>query len=1072
MPIPLPSLFELDVAVLPGRPFSAVSFEPPSDLVSLHKQLFDRWSKDWRMQGRVALSLRWRMSPDLGFPPDSFSVLRRRRFQPQLVPVGGPTEVTISNQGSFTWTGGPLMDLGFQGSSAAGMTLSARNEKDEELSGQRITVPAGSNNLAIRFHCPNIRSVRVTGAGTIKNVLGVTLANFVNAPSSGAWEPVKESPNVPILFHPTNLQNAKARAYHRLALASLLWTPPSPVGGFSWSPVQVGLFLTQLQSDGLVSALADMMAKDPKDRATYLFESSEPDDVKSDQNSNPPRNNTATVKMPLLPVTLMAASMDAWLSLAIGTGSTEFEEKTGDPMSGALMPPTPANLLYDYMVTAEFDAPGVQPNKIQACAVATPPAFPPGTPTGWSAKLDNDMWNRPPNPARPQRRIRPELVNDAYRDDVALRWSRRAEESPYGYHVAVQRGSGNASPLNSARAGLWAPFLPTYRTEAVAEDREFHAHRDRTCPVPMKKVNSPVPSTYHVSHMDCFGRSTPWVSTPFSSAAEPPQVPSLISIRREGVDVIVEWTWNRSDRSWGEAQNPGQKQGKIEFKLGVFAPGATLPDPKTMPTLLTLLPPVVISHSELPKLPGDIDTPDTIGYRTTIKNFPLSFANAVDGWVDLVVFARATSWVDPDEWSEFSLPAIAQLADPTPPPEPQVTPQITWTATPDATNVARAVLPFPSVANATGYAVYRASETALRLALAELGPSHLVTDPPALSDWPLRLNQLVAAVQNQPLLRDVFLRVNSTLSPTPRVEAELSGDSADLWAYYVKAVSATNVESAASAVTYVAVPQPLVPRTPHLDVLPKDDKKDAMSTVAASIFTDRHADAIELWVTRNRTLTDDTGKLGPPQIVLTKRLAWSKVPESSRIEVGLDSKFAAPSPLTLARSWRPYYLCARAISSPEENSGFSKGQSAISNVAELYLLPHGLPDLVAGRSRIAPPSRRFVSVLTSAEISESPLGEHRLEFFILASPTAKLEPQDEWILHTPKSKNGRISRGPVKNAGRWTYELSVPMLTGMVLARLTDPGGRVTEVLQDLRMRQINTGGRGSDLTQGGFNRL
>jgi len=960
-------------------------------------------------------------------------------------------KIVVAAQQNIEWGRVPQIDLAFKITPQANaVTCLALDDLGDPLPNESVTIAGGSPAVRVWFHAPNICALRVVGACTVESVTGFALLALVRMTD---WKPVQLSPVVPLAFDAPS--NGEGLAFHRLSVARS-YTPSAPLLGVFLDP-DPAQFLAALKGDagdvnkGILGRLAKMMASTlppAPAQSQYQFPETAPDGP-----------------WPVGPVMLMSAGLDNWLALALGLGSTEDERQArapdgpaaaAVPPSDFLMPIRAAQVAFDYMVTADFDSPvrfGAAP-KISLAAVANPPSFPVDAPDSLTA-------TRADFPVGTPRRLRPANRDEAYLDEVQLKWKRDQSGVPYAFAVAAAYPGRAPALLNTRRANSFAPFLPVRRPQADADEAQFHSHIDRQCPVPVTQAASPATTNYSCAHVDVFGRWSAWSNAAYACVATGPHMPGVLRVTPSGdmKSADVEWNWDSSDRALNQ----------IEFRAGFFIPvKAPKPDPNqpafvldTQLPIKNLLSPADTAaalaapvNPPAPPIPNDpLPTPpEPPRYRTTIQLPPPDFSKGVQ--LNLMVFARAAEKVDPASWSRFAGPASAVLADPTPPPPPAIGPPLRWTSIPDARNTARALLTFPAVAGARGYAVYRCSETAIRAAAGLPAPAQRTAIARRIE-----LNSAISRLDYQ----NLFLRINATLFPDPHIEVEISGDSLVLYAYYVTAINQNNVESTPSPITFVGVPRRLTPPTPVLQTIPG-------SPNILRVPVDTNYDFVSLYRCKSLNLAKDVALMGPPVATQTPPAFILSVDTGnigSNIAFGLagattggappapaatPAAVAAPPVINIEfkdnplPGWQPYYYRVVARSNPALAAGWLPASSTPSRAAEVYVLPPDPPDLQP-ESVTRPPLGQglIVSVRSKADIRTSPLGDHRLEFFALVFTPAIAPGQAPDVATTLSSLTAAVSRSDRDANGRWGYTCKIGIATNIVV-RLTDPAGRVTEL--------------------------
>jgi hypothetical protein len=143
------------------------------------------------------VSLRWRVSPQIGVPRVPFEVWRRpleKRGPHRSLPI----TVTVTTESTVEWGAQPLIELVITATPAAGGTLrlQALDDHLDPIVGEQVLVSAPQ---PVRFHTPNMCALRVTGNGTVSNLELFPMADYAN---DGGWELI-ETVGLPFHLHET-----------------------------------------------------------------------------------------------------------------------------------------------------------------------------------------------------------------------------------------------------------------------------------------------------------------------------------------------------------------------------------------------------------------------------------------------------------------------------------------------------------------------------------------------------------------------------------------------------------------------------------------------------------------------------------------------------------------------------------------------------------------------------------------------------------------------------------------------------------------------------------------------------
>jgi hypothetical protein len=1021
----------------------------------------------------VPVALRWVTVPDIGFPRTRFEVWRRPRVEkPSTRLLDGPLVVT-GGTAVGGWAAGEMYEVHVDAAPAAGATLTvdALDVHGHAIPGQRIvfTAPARGG-----FRSPGIAALRAHGSGS----LGVPLGSPQNEVANAAdWErvqvvglPLAKTEIAPPVYDPTpqgyeppSLDGLDA-ALLRLAISRVLRTPIPPTGVAdiptpAWdAPDPVG-FMQRLR--GVSPALVPLIAKclgasDDTDlaRLQALFEADAllPGVRQADVPGATPGTDPTRIRLPVAGVAMLSAGSDSDAATGLGYGTVDFAERRPLGDSHVVVPPGTVRTAYDYMVTAPYVFPLFGPVDLAALAQVRPLPEP-----AQALQAARRQGNRAPGRDQPAT------------ESVQLSW--RLSTLPQGYGALVSRGPGAAAILNAPRlAGGYDPFIPL-RPQSVDREPPAGARTTFTDPVSTVPIAGSATSRYLVAGLDVFGRWSPWRLILYTSSAPPVQIPGLFAATlwtdvaaRSGrlvpatLEVEIAWDW--SDRS------PDRIELTAAFTSPTAPPPATpaagVPFGPTGPVVVRFAaggaPFIASGHAgTVAAVPTHPPDPDRRRYRLALTGVTCDYTTA--GEVALAVWARGVEAVRPAVPSAATGPRVARAPDPIPPDPPTLPPiDLLWTALPDATGHARAVLRWPAVSGASGYVVWEATETAVRNAVDPAAPAPAPGTTMLARAGALR-SLLTAGVQSQARSLVAFSRLRDRLIPATELELELPGAADTLYAYRVSAVTAANVESPRSpAVALVAVPHRVVPGRPRLLL------RTAAGGIDVILLPGKGAVPAGFRVHRVRRegLAAEIGMMGPPVLDETAT-GWHahdvpRRPGSSEADKGKSILDPVPE------SWYAYHYRVVAVGAPDPPNGGLAGESEPSATA-VGVRPPSVPPLLDTVSTIGNGTNKVLSFRTNLPVRPSPAGRAKIAIVRLAAPAAgaRLERSPVLTVESDAVEQGnpltplasptaeqlaampKIRRGAPDTQGRCTYTVRMRAEVKQGFVVVTDPLSRSVE---------------------------
>ncbi len=1033
----------------------------------------------------LPVGLRWTMLPEFGFPRQPFRVYRRVRKYSMDKLVTTPLSVSGAANVPFPTE---MYVLEVQVTLAAGqsLTLEPRDRNGQALPGTRQVLTAIGT---ARFRSPFMASLHCAGAGTVNYVLGTPTDSVVNA---NDWQLVQIvglpfPPGVTTAYSsalqgfassPTRPDLA---AFQRLLLGYYLkppvpdlgaaplatpdWEAPRPDKYVQYLTTDPGSLLVDIQKCLEVS---DDSSWNPADRQpAYIAERT----VSGIHQTGVAPSTSGTARFPVVASTLLQVSSDSFGSLALGYGTYDFARMIDQPTL-AVVP-----LAYDYKVEAEYV---LRPSE----HLELPELFGSYSERHIFAALSEGM----PAPAVPAdlrertlRKNRPESRDGQASEAVKI--SCRQPELPEAWGLVVSRQAGHAEWLNTENffsEKSYQPYLTRApQNELPGEDTGRFNYVDGETPLPPYGTS---PVRYFVAGLDVFGRWSAFRDISHTSEALPSQRPIINTVKLALPDpnvfppptpaavdcrLEIEFSWEWSDRRAAQIQFSGQ------FYTARTTPPAAAPAGFSVHSSNAAHPFVTVtfdmngnptgtdlgSVSRLADVPPDGPAlpppPGLVQYRLEIPVVTAVFPSGDPHAVGYAAYVRGLERLRQPvtEYSPWSPPATSEMPDPRKPAVVTLPADVQWTALPDATKKARGRLSWPSAANALGYIVWEASETALRFALGD----YLRTSFPGdQSRWllPLSDSHVARATQLRGLLLQpeyaqlcakAFTRYNRELLPATFVELELAGSSEGLTVFRVSSVNRSNIESDKSAPVFFAVPRLNRPVAPNLSLKPNG------TGIEVQVLGNSPATTVgyRVYRTRKPPLSRDVGAKGLPAF-REDNPGWQNFTASMLNGPALSGKKIL-DPMAV-RSWRPLYYQVTAIGTADPARGTYAAESAGSSTRLAYWAPD-VPPLLALTGPVALP---VVHLRTDLPFHAVELGKALIEVFrteTIPGTGVVKTPLGQWIADalppaSPPPAAPRLENLVTTAAtGITTFDLVLPAGVASGIVRVTDPLGRSTSIM-------------------------
>jgi hypothetical protein len=990
----IPELFSLSMCELTDL----LSPTQIAGLIDYYRTIIvDEDERFWQATHGRAISLRWSTYPGLGFPRQPFKVYRRDAGIQNFVEL--TSEVfTIFDQSIITWQNLKMyrVRLGAIPDPGEALDIEALNYADQVIPGQRVHV-AGEGEQEIYLYGPGIAKLRVTGKGTIKSVYGVNQHDLANATD---WEGPIETVGLPFRADgidppyynnisqgfPSATVPGDQAALIRLEILRHLHQPPPGALSFGitvpdWPAINPNEYI-QFMRENLPSPIklikdCLMNSDDTNDenlQAVYIHQQPDlrgihqPDIPYEDEE---PDTEPMTMDIPVALVHMLSAANDGKSATALGYGTFDLSPRSLTPLPPEKHVPPSYQPYYDYMIVNSFTIPRFpEPLELAALGLIIPYPDPPEQLT-----VETKGQNRPP--AR----------NRKSTESVEVSWD--LGQFSQGYGIIKKENLLSPRFLNTSLwlpSGGYVPFIGRrmfYDEGAPPFDEKRVVFIDAISLLPLTGTED---SDYLIAGIDVFGRWTEWRQITHTANAPDLTKPGLHTARfipnfdTNGNRIIsdkleIEFSWDWSDRTPGKIELYG-KFVAIDYDPKLVTPfteGFALSQTYAPGSIIPII--ITFDIDENPVInsghAGDVirvvttqddDTEDTDRrkYRLTVYGMDFDFEAAPEEKPEIayIVYARGEEEQRPGEIDECGVvgPLIARDYDPFPPDTPPLPDRLPdWTALPDATGRARAVLGWTGVLGAAGYVIWEATETTL---LSTLGASYSALDLSITQ----RATELAQKIRESSVSleksRDAFSRLNAELITDTSLEIDVPGGLDTFYVYRVSVVSHNNEESALSdGIVMFAVPRRIEPDQPQLILRAIDDPDGSDDKKILIMILQRSGHEVagyKVSRVQNKILTYGPGMMGPPKFnpdtsgwIHSDDPAWDDYTTMYLADVAEESTIKGKALIdpSATESWYPYFYRAVAIAEADPNEGKLAGESEPSTVQEVFLIPSANPSL-------------------------------------------------------------------------------------------------------------------------------
>ena len=734
-------------------------------------------------------------------------------------------------------------------------------------------------------------------------------------------------------------------------------------------------------------------------------------------------DSPAVFSVPVVGSTMLSVATDSEAATALGYGTIDFPDAVHEDELNKLnqfLPTDERPPAHDYMVTGVFTLPltshipGID-RDVELAALARPhrPPQPPANTRIVNLNINNvpdrKHFNRPPAMDQPTT----EAVNITW--DLA--------DKPQGYLIARSIDDGDFQVLNS-RSGLYPDENGHYlyypqQPPGDAGDIPVDAKCEFTVAVSPVPLNGMIAHDFRIIARDVFGRWSDWKRVIYNATAIPPlrvdihelelgpapPVPGAAFGTPVSGFLRLDFSWDWSDRSPARIEFAGEFKGledDFETDSTVFHAGLTGTsqplaiefNPDGSPYIASahhgtegteeskvtfvIVPPPEETESEPPEetVESEAFSPDVRRYRIMLRGVEYNFGTAKG--ISFTVRGRARESVRPvadDSFGPWSAPPrTGRCFNPHTPESPVLPAEVVWTALPDATGRARAMLRWDSVNGASGYFVWRSNETALRRALHSHPEIDEVPKTSSLVERATYLRDLLDPDLQEPgggdenlnQLRSLnaFTRLNEVAITSTAIEVDIPGDSEVVYAYRISAVTEANMESPRSDdIFWVAVPKANIPEAPNLLLRKSGTEDGGIRIHCHSVQGTRTPAGYRIYRRYGAKIIDDLGLMGPP-VIDYDDLGWQEFdgPQPLRDSAGFCRSIDDP----VSPGWQPYTYMVTAIGRNtlgrvDVDREYS-GESCPSSLQHFLLPPPYPPDISRARFSESPDG-------TSADIS-------------------------------------------------------------------------------------------------------
>jgi hypothetical protein len=1064
---------------------------------------------------QTPVGLRWTMMPAFGFPRRPFRVYRRRQeYKTQVVldKAEALTGIRVFNFAPFDMYVVAIRATLFLPGQV--MLINAQDSAGRNIPGKQYVLTS-SGQVIIRS--PFISRLVFSGLGTIENIVGVTTRSVLEASDWQLIQIVGlPFPNGRTTAYNSEAQgfaSGLARA-DRAALLRLLMgyhiMPPAPELGDpalstpGWQAPDPKQYVDYLVHDSSSLLFDIQKCLENTNDSSWNPAERQPAFIAERHISGIYQRGIApttagVARFPVVASALLQVSTDSFGSLALGYGTYDFANQTQVATSTAALAAIVQNIVrgFDYKVEAPFILrPGID--------IDLPGLFEFFSEKHVFTALSEDL----PLPApaadlrAPTLRVNRPLERDGVATEaVKISWAK--PELPEAWGLAVSRNPGHSEWLNTENFFSEKSYQPYVTREPENEEPgadtgRFH-YVDPELELPLF---GSAPTRYFVAGIDIFGRWSAFREIPHTGLAISPQRPVIHSIKLAlpnpdgpypppapadvSVNLEIEFSWEWSDRRAAQIQLAGQ------FFTAKTTPPPAAPagfsihsnnaphlvvtiafDLDGNPTSCDLG--TVTRLADVPPAPGDpplAPAPALIQYRLVVENLTAVFPAGDPHAVAYAAYIRGLERVrvpvvefspwppilvsPPGVTPEVFLPtAASEMPDPRRPAVVSLPAEVQFTAFPDATKKARGRLSWPAAANALGYIVWEASETALRAALDQYlkdqfpadDSRHLLPLSATLVERATQLRDLLAQEEYAQLSAKAFARYTKDLLTATSVELELVGSSEILTVFRVSSVNRSNLESDKSGPVFFAVPRLNRPLAPNLALKPNGAGVEVRVLGNSPAATTA---GYRVYRMRKTPFSSDVGSKGAP-VFLETDAGWQAFTQAMLNGPTLSGRKIL-DPLA-GRSWKPLYYQVTAVGSPDAARGLYAGESAGSPTRETYFPPETLPLLEKTED---PPVLPVLRLRTDIPFHPVSLGPAQIELFSTEFTPGvgvqktllqqwKADVLDLEMPAPPAPRIENLNTDPL--TGISTFDLVLDAATTAGIVRVTDPLGRSTSVI-------------------------
>ncbi len=1045
---------------------------------------------DYQGKNRYSLQLRWMLHREVGMPTEPFLVwYRQQNYKGIKLNYTMHVQSYLGGALVVEWPEATMSKVAIQVTATSSGTIMAWAGSPSLLNMTGITSVTPGNTVIV-INASAIDGLLVSPYVVITGIEGIPADDlsayagwnkleYVGLPVPWpSWQGVQNYGMEQGLV--SALTSPEKAAMERVLRGApeIGWQPYLPTGETvpAWTPPDIEKLVKEDAQRESVDYLRNIIASYPPDQQYAVKVPVNMPPLENSTGQQMPDSQSTSYVSPLAS-TLMAGSVDPWLSLALGFGTAYPIGGIRDQVYTHAMAGSDG-MNYDFMVTARWER-GLdgrsEPYEMAAIVPKPSQAIAPPVPVNLKSEV---MGN-----------LRPVASDQNWRCSIHTSWDR-----PVNLELIRPRTYAFMRSRISPAAGVQAlmdkrdsgGYLPGVINNAIPnpppEDWNRISDVDRELPIPANPGNTSL--RYGVAHQDIYGQWSAW-SVANTTAVQPPvdQVrivgatltPALpvapqTSLCRTKLTIEFLWDWSI------------RRPETIRFvgRLYATAHRGAPPPVNTPPSVLER----TLAHTgtslditftgDIPSAPGAsfqllsedgerivangaAQGAEARRYRVILNDLYLDFAST--GHIGFALWALGQERILPKRTGSWSQqPSIIDASDPRPP--IMVPDIVTLASLPDSAGECHARLTWNSHgSNTAGYFIYESTETKILLANGRKEPAPEKT----LSE---RLTEIKNLFNTNPSRREFTRRNDKPIKGTSS-DITLPRGSTSIHIFIVIGISAGQVESdwpsgaePAEALQAIAAPLVMKPAPPTIEVVPVVDRSVNPPVHRARIQIGTRPGPRVHKIQLHRVRVDDAAKeldtMGPPISTITgSGGGWNVEQQTDSLGSNIRTVAGVDSP---NGSWKRVWYRATAWSTADPLRGYLPGRSLESSAVSVVIPPSTPPDL-SPVTVSWPSGGSTADVLlewtSAAPIRKTPLGYHSLKVQATVVGAGNAVPlidltsnMDALPVSKPGSGSGVWLQNPTAPAPRkysaYIRRASVNDALN-VMIQITDPLGRMSE---------------------------